>query len=223
MSDKEKLQLVSEVNIMRELYHPNIVRYYERIVDKENCIISIIMEYCEGGDLSSMIKKHKREKFKLVFMRRKCIDECLIWKLFSQILLGLHECHNFKHGVVLHRDLKPENTFLDGLMNAKIGDFGLSRVLEREADFAKTFVGTPYYMSPEQVTEATYDIKSDIWSLGCLVYEICSLSPPFDASSQQQLSAKIMQGYYYRIPSVYSEDLVRVIKSMLQTDVFHPN
>lgn len=138
--------------------------------------------------------------------------------MFAQITLGLHACHNFKHGVILHRDLKPENVFLDSEMNAKIGDFGLSRVLEKKVDFAKTFVGTPYYMSPEQVCENIYDIKSDIWSLGCILYEICALCPPFDASNQEQLTRKIVQGSYYRIPSVYSENLTKLVKIMLQTD-----
>lgn len=62
MSEREKLQLVSEVNILRELNHPNIVKYYERYVDRENGVIYIVMEYCENGDLASFIKRHRREK-----------------------------------------------------------------------------------------------------------------------------------------------------------------
>ena len=167
MSEKEKLQLVSEVNILRELKHQNIVRYYERYVDREQCKIYIVMEYCEGGDLGTLIKRYRKES--------KLLEEDTIWHYFTQISLALHECHTFKHGVILHRDLKPENIFLDANGNIKLGDFGLSRVLGKQVDLAKTFVGTPYYMSPEQVNESGYDVKSDIWSLGCLLYELCSL------------------------------------------------
>lgn len=133
MSEKEKLQLVSEVNILRELKNPHVVRYYERYVDKEQCKIYIVMEYCEGGDLGSLIKRCRKEG--------KLLDEEIIWRFFTQISLALHECHTFKHGVILHRDLKPENIFLDSSGNIKLGDFGLSRVLGKEIDLAKTFVG----------------------------------------------------------------------------------
>lgn len=178
MSEREKLQLVSEVNILRELKHPNIVRYDERYLDKNAHIIYIVMEYCENGDLASFIKiKREREKIYL--------DEEMIWKLFTQILCGLHECHstsiekqnenqlasfsskdvneyasfqslsakNMRNDtpgstVILHRDLKPENIFLDSQLTAKIGDFGLSKIISTQFEFGKTFVGTPYYMSP---------------------------------------------------------------------------
>ncbi|KAJ3091927.1 hypothetical protein HK102_012483 [Quaeritorhiza haematococci] len=101
MTEKEKRQLVAEVNILRELRHPNIVRYYERFVDRENCLIYIIMEYCEGGDLAGLIKRCKKEK-----------------------------------------DIKPDNVFLDGNNNVKLGDFGLSKIIENpETEFAKTYVG----------------------------------------------------------------------------------
>eukprot|EP00158_Paraphelidium_tribonemae_P003932 Partr_v1_DN26478_c0_g1_i10_m23811 putative S_TKc len=115
----------------------------------------------------------------------------------------------------------------------KLGDFGLSRTLERpDIDLARTFVGTPYYMSPgsyhqrvrsnnryllpiEIVNETKYDAKSDIWALGCLIYEMCSLKPPFQAESQAALYAKISQAVVERIPSRYSEELDKMVKSML--------
>ncbi|KAJ3259830.1 Serine/threonine-protein kinase Nek2 [Boothiomyces macroporosus] len=149
MTEKEKIQLVAEVNILRNLRHPNIVRYYERFVDRSNCQIYIIMgwisltkEYCEGGDLAGIIKRCRKEK----------------------------------------QDIKPENVFLDKSLNVKLGDFGLSRQINPEEEFAKTYVGnvythsgTPYYMSPELVDEQPYNAKSDVWALGCLIYELCAL------------------------------------------------
>ncbi|KAJ3286809.1 hypothetical protein HK104_008870 [Borealophlyctis nickersoniae] len=164
MSEKEKKQLVAEVNILRELRHPHIVRYYERIVDRESCLIYIIMEYCEGGDLSAIIRKCKKEG------RR--IAEDVIWNLLAQLLQALHACHQGgigktgSHPVVLHRDIKPDNgitkhialeklrkltpslcvvVFLDGTQNVKLGDFGLSRVIEDpETEFARTYVGVSH-------------------------------------------------------------------------------
>ncbi|GAB5593040.1 hypothetical protein Unana1_07940 [Umbelopsis nana] len=154
MSEKEKRQLVAEVNILRELNHPNIVRYYERIIDRKNCMLYILMEYCDGGDLSSVIRKCKQEG--------KYLQEDVVWLLLTQILMALRECHHGQSGrqdskaavAILHRDLKPDNVFLDDQRNVKLGDFGLSRTLSAGADMARTFVGTPYYMSPAKTQHA---------------------------------------------------------------------
>ncbi|KAJ3108535.1 G2-specific serine/threonine protein kinase [Phlyctochytrium planicorne] len=216
MTEKEKRQLVAEVNILRELRHPNIVRYYERFVDRDSCMIYIIMEYCEGGDLAAIIRQCKKEN--------KRIPEDVIWSLLAQLLLALHECHHGgavgstkpQHAAVLHRDIKPDNVFLDGAQNVKLGDFGLSRTIENpESEFAKTFVGTPFYMSPELVNESCYNTKSDVWALGCLIYELCALEPPFQAKTQTGLSAKIKQGRINQLPSAYSMELNNTIRAML--------
>lgn len=164
MSEKEKQHIVSEVNILRELKHPNIVRYYDRIIDKKNTRIFIIMEFCEGGDIGALIKRCKKNK--------EFIAEDVIWKILTQIVLALHECHTRKEGKILHRDLKPSNVFLDGENNVKLGDFGLSRVLSNDSVFAYSHVGTPYYMSPEQIDEIRYNEKSDIWSLGIIYMKL---------------------------------------------------
>jgi len=210
MGEKEKTQLVSEVNILRDLKHPNIVRYYDRILDKDSSKIYIIMEYCDGGDLTAIIKRCRKE--------RKYIDEDVIWKILTQIVLALEECHHRKEGIILHRDIKPDNILLDSQNNVKLSDFGLSRVLHSKNSLAQTFLGTPYYMSPEQVAQTGYNEKSDIWSLGCLIYEMCALSPPFDATSHAALNLKIRAGKYPPIPSQYSTDMNRVIKWMLEVD-----
>jgi len=89
----------------------------------------------------------------------------------------------------------------------KLGDFGLSRLMGDNSVFATTHVGTPYYMSPEQVLESNYDEKSDIWSTGCLLYEMCALRPPFEATNHLSLAIKIKDGKFERIPMQFSEDL----------------
>ncbi len=134
MSDKEKQQLVAEVNILRELNHPHIVRYYDRIIDKQKQIIYIIMEYCEQGDLAQVIKACRKHQ--------DGIAEDVIWKIMTQITLGLQCCHRRNEPAkgggqplakILHRDLKPGNIFLDANSNVKIGDFGLARVMSGES------------------------------------------------------------------------------------------
>ncbi|ORY39597.1 kinase-like protein [Rhizoclosmatium globosum] len=227
MSEKEKKQLVSEVNILRELRHPNIVRYYERFVDRPGSRIFIVMEWCEGGDLAGIIKQCKKEN--------KRIPEDVVWNLLTQLLLALQECHHggtsfnsssgdgktttTSHPTILHRDIKPDNVFLDGAQNVKLGDFGLSRIIANpDVDFAKTFVGTPFYMSPELVSETSYNTKSDIWALGCLIYELCALEPPFQAKTQAGLTQKIQQGRIDPLPSQYSSELMATIKAMLNVN-----
>ena len=106
MSEKEKQLLVTEVNILRELKHPNIVRYYDRIIDKESSRIYIVMEYCEQGDMAQLIKRCKKQK--------ENVPEEMAWKILAQMTLGLFECHRRKDGKILHRDLKPGNVFIDG-------------------------------------------------------------------------------------------------------------
>jgi serine/threonine protein kinase len=112
---------------------------------------------------------------------------------------------------ILHRDLKPGNIFLDSNNDAKVGDFGLARVMNHDSVFAQTHVGTPYYMSPEQINEQAYNEKSDIWSLGCILYELAALRPPFKANNQLALALKIKTGKFDRIPETYSDELQWVI------------
>lgn len=212
MSETEKVMLVSEVNLLRELRHKHIVRYYDRIIDRSNATLYIVMEYCEGGDLGHFIAKHKKDG--------KPIFEEFVWKICAQIISALKECHSrTKNGKsVLHRDLKPANVFLDSNENVKLGDFGLARVLNHETSFAKTMVGTPYYMSPEQMNYLSYNEKSDIWSLGCLMYELCALRPPFTATSSRELQTKICLGRFSRIPHRYSNELNVFISCLLRIE-----
>ena len=145
------------------------------------------------------------------------IAEDVIWKILMQIIMALYECHRRKEGKVLHRDLKPGNIFLDANKNVKLGDFGLSRVMGIES-CATSNVGTPYYMSPEQINESKYNEKSDIWSAGCILYEMAALHPPFQAKNPLSLAIKIKEGNISRLPERYSEELQRVTARMLSVD-----
>ncbi|CAL1705864.1 unnamed protein product [Somion occarium] len=227
MSERDRKQIVAEVNILKDLHHEHIVRYHDRYVDRDAGILYIVMEYCGGGDLSTVIKQAQRHG--------RAIPEDTIWNYFMQILLALNHCHNpnghgrssssagsgsgeenkEKRPQILHRDLKPDNVFLDESNCVKLGDFGLSKALV-PATFANTYVGTPYYMSPELMQEKAYDSKSDIWSLGCVIYELCALKPPFhEAKTHSELSILIRNGRIPPLPKGYSPALTSVIKAML--------
>ena len=209
LSQKEKQQIVTEVNVLRELNHPNIVSYVDRIIDKKNLKLYIVMEYCEKGDLGQLIKRLRKSKTRL--------PETQIWAILCQLALALKHCHHHKR--VLHRDIKASNVFQDKHNVIKLGDFGLSKVLDGDSVFAYSKVGTPYYMSPEQIDERKYNEKSDIWSLGCLLYELCELHPPFEAKTHVQLAMKIKNGKVERVNDMYSDELWRSIKRMLKVDV----
>ncbi|KAF9260853.1 kinase-like protein [Marasmius fiardii PR-910] len=229
MSERDRKQIVAEVNILKDLHHEHIVRYHDRYVDRDAGILYILMEYCGGGDLSTVIKQAQRHG--------RPIPEDTIWNYFMQILLALQHCHHPNgHGrngssgtggfdsdstqtqrraQILHRDIKPDNIFLDEHNIVKLGDFGLSKALPHTT-FANTYVGTPYYMSPELMQEKAYDSKSDMWSLGCLIYELCALKPPFhEAKTHAELSILIRNGRIPPLPKGYSQSLGAVIKSML--------
>ena len=102
--------------------------------------------------------------------------------------LGLKHIHDRK---ILHRDIKGQNVFLTRSGIVKLGDLGIARVLTHTKEFAKTMVGTPYYLSPEIVANRPYSFKSDIWSMGVMLYELCALKPPFDGTSLHMLGMRI--------------------------------
>ncbi|SBS88632.1 NIMA related kinase 1, putative (NEK1) [Plasmodium ovale curtisi] len=229
LKEREKSQLVIEVNVMRELKHKNIVRYIDRFLNKANQKLYILMEFCDAGDLSRNIQKCYKMFGK--------IEEHAIIDITRQLLHALAYCHNLKDGPngerVLHRDLKPQNIFLstgirhigkitaqannlNGRPIAKIGDFGLSKNIGIES-MAHSCVGTPYYWSPELLLHETksYDDKSDMWALGCIIYELCSGKTPFHkANNFAQLISELKRGPELPIKGK-SKELNILIKNLL--------
>lgn len=210
MSEEKKESLVSEVNVLSKLKHPNIVRYFNHIIHKKSSTLYIIMEYCSGGDLSKVINHCTKYS--------QYLDETFIWRVLYQIALALNVCHSKCASTVLHRDIKPANVFLDADNNVKLGDFGLAKILDEKEHFTETVVGTPLYMSPELIRNKKYNKKSDIWALGCLIYEVSALVPPFYGNSFKNLSLNINEGKFNRIPDIYSDDLQVMIDFLLSIE-----
>ena len=164
---------------------------------------NIITEYCDGGFLSDFLYQTKKEK-------KTLIKEELIWKIFIQISLGLHEIHSKN---IIHRNLKPETILLFKDFTAKIKNFKSAKKLNSE--FTKTFIGSPYYISPEIYENKPYNKKTDIWSLGIILYEMCMLNKPFKANNEDELKKKVIKEKYKPIDTKYSKELVNMINMLL--------
>ena len=204
MSSQEKEETIREALILRNLNHPNIIHFRDTYTTKKQKLC-IVMDFADGGDLHSKIKERNGRLFSE--------DNIIDW--FVQICLAIKHVHDRK---ILHRDLKSQNIFLTSTGRIKLGDFGIAKILSTTIENAKTMVGTPYYLSPEIVESRPYNFKSDIWSLGVLLYELCSLKPPFDASSLHFLALKIVRGVYPPLSKQFSQPLRNLVSKMLKTD-----
>ena len=206
MNEKEKDDVYNEAQILGKLDHQNIIKLFEVFDSKKpKHTLNIVTEYADGGDLSEKIKSQNNKSF----------TESEILDYFTQICLALKHIHEKK---IIHRDLKSGNVFLmkNGLV--KLGDFGIAKGFQNTMDKAKTMVGTPYYLSPEILENKPYDSKSDIWSLGVLLYEMMTFKMPFNANSLPMLSVKILRGNYTPPPAVYTKDLREIVSKCLLVD-----
>ena len=201
MNQKEKNDATSEAKILSSIKSNYVVKYYDSFEIDGN--LNIVMEFCNGGDLSEFIEEKKKTG--------RLLKEDLILEIFIKILIGLTYLHNKN---ILHRDLKTPNIFLTNGLQIKIGDLGVAKVLSHTS-FAKTLIGTPYYLSPEICEEKPYNDKSDIWALGCILYELTTYKHPFDAKSQGALILKILSKDPEPIHKCYSDDLRNLITILL--------
>jgi len=199
---------MSEHQVMRKLNHPSIVKFYESCVNER--AIQIIMEHAPRGDLAGMIDLQTKNK--------TLFEEKVLWEYMIQICEGLHYLHQNR---ILHRDIKAQNIFLDANLNIKIGDLGLVREFGPSSVNAVSQVGTPLYFSPELCKEEPYNDKSDVWSFGCLMYEMACLRKPFEAKNTIALMRKICDTEPPELPHKYSNELKFVIKKMLEKDADH--
>ncbi|XP_075048163.1 serine/threonine-protein kinase Nek9 isoform X1 [Mixophyes fleayi] len=205
LSEKERRDALNEIVILSLLQHDNIIAYYNHFLDSSTLLIEL--EYCNGGNLFDKIVRQKDQLFE---------EEMVVWYLF-QIVSAVICIHR---AGILHRDIKTLNIFLTKANLIKLGDYGLAKQLNSEFSMAETCVGTLYYMSPELCQGVKYSFKSDIWAVGCVLYELLTLTRTFDATNPLNLCVKIVQGNWAMEldNSVYSQELIDVVRACLQQD-----
>jgi len=208
-SAAEKINSVqNEADILSSLDNKYVVKFYKSF--KKNQNIYIIMEYCDNGDLCTFLSRMKKHRINDTYFLSK--DD--VWKLFIQMSIGLYYIHSKK---IIHRDIKTLNIFLTKNYDAKIGDLGVAKILDN-TNHAMTFIGTPYYVSPEMCRNKPYNEKSDIWALGCILYELLTFNHPFTATNQAALFIKILNNKYNPFPPGVPDDLKSMVDFILQKD-----
>ena len=207
MSADDLRETLTEVQVLQSLHHPFVIEMQSCFLTSKH--LNIVMPLADCGDLSSFIKNQKG----------CALAESEVLIMFTQICCALKHVHDRK---ILHRDIKSANillcTGLRGNLEAKLADFGIARVLHGTMELASTAVGTPYYMSPELCKNESYDSKSDVWALGCLLYEMCTQKNPFTGVNFSGLALKILRGKYPPLPSSYSRNMSVLVSMMLEVD-----
>ncbi|GMI19302.1 hypothetical protein TeGR_g4223 [Tetraparma gracilis] len=209
-TDKNFLtKCLKEVGLLRSISHPNIVKYQDSFLEGDDTLY-IVLEWAGGGDLKGLIGKQRSE--------RQYLLEKDVWSYFCQCAEAIRHMH---HNRIIHRDIKPSNVLLMGDGRLKLGDLGLGRYLGSDSVLAFSQVGTPLYMSPEVLRGDGHDFASDVWSLGCLLYEITMLKTPFQQKglTMDKLFGRIVAGEYPPIPSPpFSPSLNDLAADMILVD-----
>ncbi len=199
---------LKEVRLLQSLDHGNIIRYLDSFAVHPNTLV-IVLEWATDGDLQCHLRRIRD--------RGGALPEPVIWQSFVQICEALAHMHERR---ILHRDLKPANIFLHRDGTIKVGDLGLGRTLSDDTPEAFSKVGTPLYMSPEALRGDGYDMKSDIWSLGCVLYELAMLRSPFKEEGLKmfQLFEKIVKCDYKPLPGGPDFDQSQSLSLSTSTD-----
>jgi NIMA (never in mitosis gene a)-related kinase len=205
LKKKEKINALNEIRILASISHPNIISYKEAFFDDNSDSLCIVMEYADGGDLYQKILDSKK--------KQSYMSEAFLWHLLIKLTRALKALHELN---IMHRDLKSANVFLTRDGKVKLGDLNVSKVAKEAMNHTQT--GTPYYASPEVWKDDPYDVKSDIWSLGCVLYEAAALRPPFKAEDMKSLFKKVTKGVFPPLPTCYSQDFSEVLSFFIIVD-----
>jgi serine/threonine protein kinase len=193
-------QFVQALDVLQTQHHPNVIELREVLYTERN--VFLVMEYCEGGELISLVGDFE------------ALPQAVRDRIFAQMLKGL--CYLHENGVA-HRDLKPDNVLLDGKRNAKLADFGFSRRVDGNLLMA-TPCGSPTYVAPEILLGQDYDgFKADIWSLGVVLYVLETGYYPWSARNDVQLFHQITTASY-EVPDTISPEIREMIQACLQLD-----
>ena len=204
LSEKQKLNSLNEIRVLASINNKYIVNYKDSFLDSKDSSLCLVMEYADNGDLSKLIQEYKKSN--------KYFNEKEIWRIFIQIVKGLKSLHDLN---IIHRDIKSSNIFLFSDGTAKLGDLNVCKILSVD-NLGKTQAGTPSFAAPEVWMEKPYGLKSDIWSLGCVLYEMAALKCPFSSNNAVELNNKILVGNFKRIPKIFSNDLNCIIEHMIR-------
>ncbi|CAD8184192.1 unnamed protein product [Paramecium pentaurelia] len=191
LKPKQQAEALKEAQLLRTLKHPNIISYYVSFIEQDN--LCIIMEYAEGGDLQKLLKDYKE--------KRKSLKENTIWQMSRELTQAIQHLHENN---IIHRDIKTLNVFLTKDKHIKLGDLGVSKIFNSEIALDGTRVGTPLYLAPELVQHQPYDYKVDVWALGCIVFQLATLEPPFQGENLITLGYSIVNHSPKPLPSQYS-------------------
>lgn len=213
--ESAKQQALTEVTLMRETCnHDNIVTFYESWFERNR--LCILMEFAPNGSLDKLLEKCAKTRTYLTAKK--------VAHFVEELASALDYCHNTLK--IIHRDIKPANILVDELGTLKLTDFGMSKSLGPTNDLAMTFCGSPLYMAPEQLkTDNTYSFPADMWALGCVVYEIMTLTSPWTQGTEPQGFPALVQRILYTTPSYasitdrYSTRLTDMTRWMLQRKI----
>ena len=200
--DESIEQLEQEVEVLSRLVHPNIVRYIG--ITREETALYIFLEYVPGGSIASLVQRFGK------------FEENVIRVYTRQILIGLAYLHSQR---VVHRDIKGANILVEKSGRIKLADFGMAKVLE-SVSIGKSFKGSACWMAPEVIRQQNVGFESDIWSVGCTVYEMATGAPPWsDCSTQVQIIFKIASSSEIpTIPEHLSSEGQSFLRLCLQRD-----
>jgi NIMA (never in mitosis gene a)-related kinase len=207
-SERDLAAASQEARLLSSLEHPNIIKYIES--QQQGKTLYIVMELANAGDLNKKLAVDHPGA------ARQPLSEDEIMDIFTQVVIALDYLHERR---ILHRDLKPANIFMMNNGVVKLGDFGIAKVLASADDLTNTIVGTPGFLSPEMYRRCKYGSKADIWALGCVLYTMCTLWPPFwPKGPGQDPSQLVLRGKYGPISTRYSEPLRRLVARLLSMD-----
>ena len=201
LSQQERQEAVNEIRLLASVQqNAAISGFHEAFIDGNR--LCIVMEYAPFGDLSRALRKRQAQ--------RKLLPEDLIWSYFIQIARGLQALHAQK---ILHRDVKTANVLRMSGEVVKLGDLGVAKLMK--GAMTNTQIGTPHYMPPEVWRNRPYTFNSDVWALGCVLFEMCTFTVPFEARSMEELRFKVMKGKFPALPGVYSGDMQKMVRWLM--------